>query len=214
VDATELRDRLSGLGAGPGAVILDDSDRTVPPLEGALAIRATDDGFSVVTVDYGRPVPLWRGASYAAAAEFLLAYLVRPLPSPREATTAELDALVEGAEPHYGPLRDTIIAAGAGGALIELPPGIPVDRIGALDGNLLYPLGASFESRSLPPHALRAESGLHRFVTAGIVLVRAEIAAPWFGRPGGAVRFTLADAGTGIRDLVVDGKLERLDVAA
>jgi len=53
---------------------------------------------------------------------------------------------------------------------------------------------------------------LHRFLTAGDVLVRAEIVAPWFGQPGGGIRFTLADDFVGIRDLVVDGALERVEV--
>ena len=44
------------------------------------------------------------------------------------------------------------------------------------------------------------------------MLVRASIVAPWFGRPGGGLRFTIADDFTGIRDLVAAGRLRRIEL--
>ncbi|PYY63959.1 hypothetical protein DEJ30_10940 [Curtobacterium sp. MCPF17_003] len=66
---------------------------------------------------------------------------------------------------------------------LELPPAIPVDRVGGPDGWLLNPFGASFESRPLPPNALSLPSSVHPHVTDGIVLVHAQITLPWFGSP-------------------------------
>jgi hypothetical protein len=42
------------------------------------------------------------------------------------------------------------------------------------------------------------------------VRVRAVITPPWFGRPGGGLRFTLQEPRVGIRDLVAAGVLERI----
>jgi sulfofructosephosphate aldolase len=58
----------------------------------------------------------------------------------------------------------------------------------------------------------------HRFVelarahAAADVRVRATITPPWFGRPGGGIRFTLQQPETGLRDLVVSGRLQRIQI--
>ena len=96
--------------------------------------------------------------------------------------------------------------------VIDLPPDLPIDRIGALDGVHTYPIDTPFEFRSLPPTALRPENDVHKFLTAADVRVRARITPPWFGRPGGGIRFTLQQPETGIRDLVVLGLLQRIRV--
>jgi len=41
--------------------------------------------------------------------------------------------------------------------------------------------------------------------------MRAVVTPPWFGRPGGGLRFTVADTGTGVRDLVVAGLVELVE---
>lgn len=206
--AETLRDRLDLLGATVFDVVLP-GDSDVAPLEGALGIQPVDDGWALVTVDYGTPVVLGMADTQEEAGELLVSYLDRPLPSPRPRTVAELDALAQAVAVHYFDLRDRATAAGSGGIVIDLPAGILLDRIGALDGVQLYPLDTPLELRSLPPTALRPENDVHRFVTAATVRVRAAIAAPWFGRPGGGLRFTLQQPRTGIRDLIVSGALER-----
>ena len=100
------------------------------------------------------------------------------------------------------------------GIVIDLPPELPIDRIGALDGVHTYPIDTPFEFRSLPPTALRPENDVHKFLTAADIRVRAVITSPWFGRPGGGIRFTLQRPETGIRDLVVSGELQRIRVVA
>ena len=96
--------------------------------------------------------------------------------------------------------------------MIDLPPLLPLDRIGALDGVPTYPIGTPFEHRSLPPTALRPENDVHQFLTRAAIRVRAAITPPWFGRPGGGIRFTLQQPETGLRDLVVSGRLPRIHV--
>jgi hypothetical protein len=53
---------------------------------------------------------------------------------------------------------------------------------------------------------------VHKFLTAADIRVRAAITQPWFGRPGGGIRFTLQQPETGLRDLVVSGQLQRIQV--
>lgn len=179
------------------------------PLEGALAlVPAQAGGFDLVTIDYGRAVPLGHADDEPGAEALLLAYLDRPLPAPRRMGGEEYRALAASTSAQSDELRPRL---GEGSILITLPAGLAVDRIGALDGVMLFPAETPFEARSLPPTAL-AEAELHRFVTAADVLVRVAIVQPWFGQPGGGVRFTLADDFTGIRDLVVTGALARVEV--
>ena len=98
--------------------------------------------------------------------------------------------------------------------MIDLPPELPIDRIGALDGVHTYPIDTPFEFRSLPPTSLRPENDVHKFLTVADIRVRASITPPWFGRPGGGLRFTLQQPETGLRDLVVSGRLQRLQIFA
>jgi hypothetical protein len=204
----DLRRRLHQLEVAPGAVQLPGD--TGPALEGALTLRQHGDGFELATVDYGRSVPLSRAATADEAAEQLLAYLTQSLPEPETIRAEEFAALDAAAAPHYAELRERL--TGGGELLIELPPQLPVDRIGALDGVNLFPTGTSVEERALPPTALEGGAALHRFLTADDVLVRASIVAPWFGRPGGGLRFAIADDFTGIRDLVAAGRLRRVEL--
>ena len=55
-------------------------------------------------------------------------------------------------------LRAELDAAGPDGIVIDLPPELPIDRIGALDGVHTYPIDTPLEFRSLPPTSLRPEN--------------------------------------------------------
>jgi len=204
----ELRQQLDERGILRAAVVLPGDD--VRPLEGALEIRAADGGFELATLDYGRSSPLARDDSESGIARLLLEYLDRPLPAPRTLSVSQFEALAAAAAGHYAELRERLVE---GSLLITLPSELALDRIGALDGVLLFPAGTSVEARALPPTALVDGAELHRFVTAGDVLVRADLVQPWFGQPGGALRFRLAEDFRGVRDLVVSGALERVAVA-
>jgi hypothetical protein len=209
LDVADLRARVSALGASPFDVVLP-GDTDVAPLEGALTIEPHGDGWALVTVDYGVHWLLEPAQDRASAEAALLAYLDRQLPSVRPAPPSELDDLAGAIAVHYFDLRDRAAAAGIDGVVIDIPPGVLLDRIGALDGIHLYPIDTPLELRSLPPTALRVENDVHQFLTRGTVRVRAVITPPWFGRPGGGLRFTLQEPRVGIRDLVATGVLERI----
>jgi len=207
----QLRADLDQRGFGPELVLLPDEQPVGPPLEGALQVANHDDAFDVLCIDYGQPRVVATAPDASAVSQALLEFLDRPIPPVLTMDPSEVSAIETRLAPYYPQLRDQIAARG-GARLIQLPPGILVDRIGALDGWLLTQLNASFESRSLPPTALREPSGVHQFVTEATVLVRASIVPAWFGQPGGAIRYAIADETMTIRDLLVEGSLRRVSV--
>lgn len=207
-----LRAQLDALGLTPFDIQLTGEDSAVAPLEGALRVRADDAGYVLETVDYGQAFRLLRAESDSEITDAVIDYVSRPLPPVRVMPRRELDTIVGKIAVHYFDLRDRAREAGAEGIVIDLPPGLPIDRIGALDGVHTYPIDTPFEFRSLPPTALRPENDVHKFLTSADVRVRAAITPPWFGRPGGGIRFTLQQPETGIRDLVVSGRLQRIQV--
>jgi nicrotizing toxin Mtb-like protein len=207
-----LRARLDALGLTPFDIQLTGEDSAVAPLEGALQVRADDAGYVLETVDYGQAFRLLTAESDSEITEAVIDYVSRPLPPVRVMSRHELDTIVGKIAVHYFDLRDRAREAGPEGIVIDLPSELPIDRIGALDGVHTYPIDTPFEFRSLPPTALRPENDVHRFLTAADVRVRAAITPPWFGRPGGGIRFTLQQPETGIRDLVVSGRLQRIQL--
>jgi Tuberculosis necrotizing toxin len=207
-----LRDELDALGLTRFDIQLPGDDGVVAPLEGALRVRADRVGFVLETVDYGEAFRLHTAESEPEISDTVIDYVSRPLPPVRAMTRHELDTIVGKVALHYFDLRDRAREAGAQGIVIDLPTELPIDRIGALDGVHTYPIDTPFEFRSLPPTALRPENDVHKFLTAAEVRVRATITPPWFGRPGGGIRFTLQQPETGTRDLVVSGRLQRIQV--
>jgi hypothetical protein len=207
-----LRDELDALGLTRFDIQLPGEDGVVAPLEGALRVRAGGARFVLETVDYGQPFRLRTAESESEIRELVIDYVSQPLPPVRATSRHELDTIVGKIAMHYFDLRDRAREAGAEGIVIDLPPELPIDRIGALDGVHTYPIDTPFEFRSLPPTALRPENDVHKFLTTEAVRVRAMITPPWFGRPGGGIRFTLQQPETGLRDLVVTGRLERIQI--
>jgi Tuberculosis necrotizing toxin len=207
-----LRDELDALGLTRFDIQLPGEDSVVAPLEGALQVRADSDRFVFETVDYGEAFRLGAAVSEADIKQAVIDYVSRPLPPVRVMSRHELDTIVGKVALHYFDLRDRAREAGQRGIVIDLPAELPIDRIGALDGVHTYPIDTPFEFRSLPPTALRPENDVHQFLTTADVRVRAAITQPWFGRPGGGIRFTLQQPSTGLRDLVVSGRLQRLQI--
>jgi hypothetical protein len=207
-----LRAELDAQGFSRFDIQLPGEDSAVAPLEGALRVRPDDGRFVLETVDYGEAFRLLSAESEPGISEAVISYVSRPLPPVRVISRQELDTIVGKVAMHYFDLRDRAREAGPAGIVIDLPPELPIDRVGALDGVHTYPIDTPFEFRSLPPTALRPENDVHKFLTTADVRVRARITAPWFGRPGGGIRFTLQRPETGIRDLVVLGLLQRIQV--
>jgi hypothetical protein len=213
---TRTRDALTAEGLPPEAVVLPGDELTSAPLEGALVVRADErdsssGGWRLETVDYGRGFLLRRFPSRDAALHGVVEYVSRPLPPVSALGPVDVAAAALRVEQFITPLAARARAAGDAGVLVEVPPGVPLDRVGALDGVHLYVAGTDLEARSLPPTAVSAPARVHVVMTTGVVLMRAVVTPPWFGRPGGALRFTVADAGTGLRDLVVGGLVERVE---
>jgi hypothetical protein len=207
-----LRVALNELGLTPFDIQLPGEDPAVAPLEGALRVRADGGRFVLETVDYGQAFRLFEAGSEPEIKEAVIGYVSRPLPPVRAVARQELDVALGKLAGHYGKLLNDLRSEGPPGFVIDLPPLVPLDRIGALDGVHAYPIGTPFEHRSLPPTALRPENDVHQFLTRAAVRVRAAITPPWFGRPGGGIRFTLQQPATGLRDLVVSGWLRRIHV--
>jgi hypothetical protein len=207
-----LRDELDALGFTPFDIQVPGEDSAVAPLEGALRVRRDGSEFVLETIDYGEAFRLLTQKSEAEIKQAVIDYVSRPLPQVRGMSRDELDTIVGRVALHYFDLRDRAREAGTQGVVIDLPPELPIDRIGALDGVHTYPIDTPFEFRSLPPTALRPENDVHKFLTAAEVRVRASITPPWFGRPGGGLRFTLQQPETGLRDLVASGRLQRIQI--
>jgi hypothetical protein len=140
----------------------------------------------------------------------VLGYVSRPLPPSGTLTRQDVDRLTSAAAESWAELRDR--ASAAGSIVLDLPPHLPLDRLGVLDGVHLFPYETPFEHRSLPPLAMTPQTRLHRFITTRPLRVAAVVALAWFGQPGGGLRLTLQAPGVGIRDLVVNGTLQRLEV--
>lgn len=203
---------MDALGFTPFDIQVPGEDSAVAPLEGALRIRRDGSDFVLETIDYGEAFRLLTQKSEAEIKQAVIDYVSRPLPQVRGMSRDELDTIVGRVALHYFDLRDRAREAGPQGVVIDLPPELPIDRIGALDGVHTYPIDTPFEFRSLPPTALRPENDVHKFLTAADVRVRASITPPWFGRPGGGLRFTLQQPETGLRDLVASGRLQRIQI--
>jgi Tuberculosis necrotizing toxin len=207
-----LRDELDALGFTPFDIQVPGENSAVAPLEGALRVRRDGSEFVLETVDYGEAFRLLTQKSETEIKQAVIDYVSRPLPQVRGMSRDELDTIVGRVALHYFDLRDRAREAGPQGVVIDLPPELPIDRIGALDGVHTYPIDTPFEFRSLPPTALRPENDVHKFLTAADVRVRASITPPWFGRPGGGLRFTLQQPETGLRDLVASGRIQRIQI--
>lgn len=91
-----------------------------------------------------------------------------------------------------------IVQAEPGGTtsttIYDLPAGVLVDQFGQESGSYLYPDGTPFKERSLPPSTLsttdrRFPYNYHRYLVTKTFRVRAGVAAPAFGQPGGALQF-------------------------
>jgi hypothetical protein len=209
-----LRQQLNALGFSPFDIVLPDENAAVVPLPGALRLSLDAGRYSLATVDDGKPYGLGSADSSEAARQLVLGYVSRSLPAERTVRQVELDGLGDRAAAHYVALREDLSLAGPRGLVVDLPPDLALDRVGALDGVHAYAAGTPLDQRSLPTSVRRPENLLHRFVTRSGLRVRATFTPPGFGRPGGGIRFTLHQEQVGLRDLVVEKVLQRVRLAA
>lgn len=93
-----------------------------------------------------------------------------------------------------------------GKRVIELEPGMEIDRFGDDDGNLVYVAGTPFSERSLVPEWV--DRPYHAYRVRQSVQVLTGAAIPWFDQPGGGTAFLLPDA---VGELVAHGQLVEIN---
>lgn len=213
MDVREARLTLDRAGVSRRDVLLPDDTANARPRQGAVVVRPGPTGYEVVAQDSGLEELLARASTEDEALEFVVDRVSRALPPQRPWESSRLTSARSTMARVTQQIRETL--AGRPGAVVEtdLWDGAVVDRVGSLDGFLLWPEGARFAERSQPPDALDEgfeNLGLHVFGVAAPLRVLARVTRPWFGQPGGAVVFKLAEPGTTVRDLVMTGVLVRL----
>lgn len=210
--AAELRAALDGAGVARGAVVLPGDDPT-QAFEGHLeVVRYSPAHFALRVTDYGQHHLLGEYRSERQACLGLWQYLTAPMPPSVRVPQAELAARAQGAQRAYQDLHGRLLNVGLGGLITNLAVGVPYDRFGGLDGLYFFGWGTPWEQRSLPPTANAPGAQLVSFVALRPVEVQAEIVAPWFGQPGGGIRFHV-EGGRAMRDLVREQALAIVEVA-
>jgi hypothetical protein len=91
------------------------------------------------------------------------------------------------------------------GEPVVLPEDTVIDRFGGAEGRVFAEDGTPFASRSLPPDQLAA--GYHRYRVGRALPMWRTVSAPWFGQPGGGVRYR---AVCPVADLVAMGYLTEI----
>ncbi|WP_238412472.1 TNT domain-containing protein [Saccharothrix deserti] len=86
--------------------------------------------------------------------------------------------------------------------MVELPPGMEVDRFGEGEGNLVYAAGTPFAQRSLVPSWVNRPYHVYRLRRPVEVLTG--VAVPWFEQPGGGTAYLMPKT---IDEMIADGVL-------
>lgn len=207
----ELRAALDGLGVPRAAVVLP-GETEGPTFEGTLeVVRYSGSHFGLQVRDYGLRHLMGEFRSERQACLALWEYLTAPLPPAARISQAEMTARTNGAQRSYADLHARLRNVGKGGLLTNLAPGVVYDRFGGLDGLYFFGAGTPWEQRSLPPTANAPGAALVPLVALRPVEIQAEIVDPWFGQPGGGIRFHV-EGGRAVRDLVREQVLALVDV--
>lgn len=204
---SELREELDRFKIPKEHVALPGED--LQGWEGALKVTQSADGkWELVMSDYGQTRSLFKRDSEREMFDAVRLYVLTPLPRAEglELTDAEFEEMMHTRGQQMHELAEQIQASGPN--LIQLPQGLLIDRIGVVDGFLSYHFRTSFEARAMHPFAL--EQRIHVFRVANPFLVTAELTQPWFGQPGGGVRFVLEEPMLSFRDLIHTGVLDYL----
>lgn len=205
----QLRQALTGAGVPQAAVRLPGESHTT--FEGAILVRSLEGLYSVDVFDYGQLHHLGTARQEREAGMIAWNYLTAPMPMPVMLTPGEVEQRAHSALAPYEALRQRIVAAGPGGVVTNLAPGIPYDRWGTIDGLYIYAWATPTQERSLPPTALGEGALRVGLVANRPVPVQAELVPAWFDQPGGGIRFRLQRP---VRDYVRAGELSVLAAPA
>lgn len=184
---SSLRSALDRLGLPRAAVRLPGETHTT--FEGALLVRELESLYSVDLFDYGQLHHLGMESTDEAAGMRAWSYLSAPLPAPVHVPSAELAERAAAAQEGYRALTARIHAAGPGGVMTNLPPGVPLDRWGSFDGFYVFAWQTPLAHRSLPPSATADGARQVTFLVNQPVPVQAQFAPAWFDQEGGGIRF-------------------------
>ncbi|HCX85089.1 MAG TPA: hypothetical protein DHV14_08145, partial [Micrococcales bacterium] len=208
----ELARRFEQVGYPREAVVLPGvAGDGQTPLEGAMEVRQSGARrYEIGVRDYGTFEPFASVPTEREACEWLWSYLSAAPPVATAVPRYDLEQRSASYRPAYAQLYAQL-QAGGGATLTVLPPGVALDRIGALDGVFLFPWATPMPNRSLPP-VTSSNARLYQFVTMQPLHVEAEIVQPWFGQPGGSLRFRIAADNTGVRQLLRGGQLVEVTV--
>lgn len=206
-ETERLRQALDQAGFPAGGVALP-GEETVP-FEGTVTmVRHSNAHYSIQIIDYGQHEFLAEYSTDGLACRAVWDYLHQPLPAPTPVPLGELQQRARAAEAAYADLHQRLTRAGPGGIITNLAAGVPFDRIGTLDGLYFFAWNTPWEHRALPETARGPGAAQMVLMAPAPVEVQAQIVPPWFGQPGGAIRFRIEGAAhRGLRDLVRAGTL-------
>lgn len=199
---TLLRESLKNAGIPTAAVRLPGE--THPTFEGAILVRAVSNAFSVDVFDYGQLHHLGTAATERSAGLIAWNYLTAQMPTPLALSRNDVEQRAASAHAPYQELRQRILAAGPGGVVTNLAPGIPYDRWGTIDGLYLFAWATPTDQRALPPSAIDADALRVGVIANRPISVQAEITPSWFDQAGGGIRFRMPSP---VRDLIRAGDL-------
>lgn len=146
--------QLDDLGLRRCVRLPSDPLETSFPAGGLSVVHA--ESWEVHLLDSGLDVPLVQASSEVAALEYVLQRLTTPLPPEISYTTDELSRACDFMTGVVDPVKQA--ASTSPGLVVEtsLQPGHVLDRIGLVDGVMLYPVG------TLTARALAAAGRLGR----------------------------------------------------
>ncbi|MFV0251917.1 MAG: TNT domain-containing protein [Beutenbergiaceae bacterium] len=210
-EVAALRTALDGYGIPRASVVLP-GEPPGPAFEGRLEIVRYSAAHYVLRVtDYGQHHLLGEFRTERDACMRLWQYLSAPMPPRMRASRADLAQRTATAVHSYQELGARLANVGVGGIITNLAAGVPYDRFGGLDGLYFFGWGTPWEQRSLPQTAIAPGASFVTVMALHPVEVQAEIVEPWFGQPGGGIRFHV-EGGRTMRDLVREQYLAVVDI--
>ncbi|HEY7486521.1 MAG TPA: TNT domain-containing protein [Streptosporangiaceae bacterium] len=197
VTAAMLQDALRRGGIPDTLYALPDIHKPRPGLESYYFLGSRSGQYAVGVFERGEERIGRSFTSLDQAARWLYDQLVFPDAPPAKLSASKAVAAKNATKQTVRQVRGAVRparGATASTTVFTLPQGILVDEFGQESGSYLYPDGTSFKERSLPPSTLsttdrRFPYNYHRYQIAKEFRVRAGIAAPAFGQPGGGIQF-------------------------
>lgn len=203
-------------GGAQSADLFTPPQRPEPPVTVAAPTPAFDDDDDDFTPRRSQPRPIQRKPEPAVRRPEPVAHRPEPVPQRPEPVAQRPEPPVThrteptSRKPQDWPIQprpgEPPLTLFRGKQLMELLPGMDVDRYGDATGNLTYAAGTPFERRSLVPEWVNRPYRAYRVVKPTSALTG--VAIPWFDQPGGGVAYLLNQS---IAELLESGHLVEAD---